>query len=100
MARTPMVTRTFQTTKARVLCLDITSGESVTKEVTLSGLYPNDTKVLKACAKIIETEALKAVHIVSVETEEQLRGMSEQKFIANSDILPPRTKKTEDESEG
>ena len=100
MARTPMVTRTFQTTKAYVLCLDITTGESSTKEVVLSGLYPSDNKVPKACAKVIENDELKVVHVVRTETEEQLRGMAEQKFLELSEILPPRkTAKNESEDD-
>lgn len=85
--RKPMVTRTFQTTKATVMCLDIAAGESVTKVLTLPRTYKDDNKLLKACEEAITEENIKAVHVVDTEVIETLYGMEEQKFIENAVVL-------------
>lgn len=85
--RKPMVTRTFQTTKATVMCLDVDGGESVTKVLTLPRTYKDDEKLLKACEEAITEENIKAVHVVDTEVIETLYGMEEQKFIENAVVL-------------
>lgn len=93
MARKPMVTRTITTTKCNVMCLDITAGEPFNKEVTLPRTYKDDKKLLKIVGELINTETIKAVHIVKKEEIETLYGMSEQDFINNATILDPETRK-------
>ena len=85
--RKPMVTRTFQTTKATVMCRDIDAGESVTKVLTLPRTYKDDKNLLKACEEAITEENIKAVHVVDTEVIETLYGMEEQKFIENAVVL-------------
>ena len=85
--RKPMVTRTFQTTKATVMCLDIDVGESVTKVLTLPRTYKDEKKLLKASEEAITEENIKAVHVVDTEVIETLYGMEEQKFIENAVVL-------------
>ena len=85
--RKPMVTRTFQTTKATVMCLDIDAGESVTRVLTLPRTYKDDKELLKACEEAIKEENIKAVHVVDTEVIETLYGMEEQKFIENAVVL-------------
>ena len=85
--RKPMVTRTFQTTKATVMCLDIEAGESVTRVLTLPRTYKDSKKLLKACEEAITEENVKAVHVVDIEVIETLYGMEEQKFIENAVVL-------------
>lgn len=99
MARAPMVTRTITTTKATVLCVNIKLEQPVTKEVVLPRTYKDDAKLLKAVENLVNTDELKAVHIVGTEIVETLYGMSEQKFIETAEILPPRNSKTTDENE-
>ena len=98
MPRIPQVTRTIQTTKAIVLCLDINGEKPFNKEVILPRTYKDEKHLLKEVKRLIETDELKAVHIISSEVNETLYGMSEQKFIENAEILPPRAIATEDEA--
>ena len=90
--RTPQVTRTIITTKANVMCLDVTTGESCNKTFTAPRTYKDNEKLLKVLKQTEETDELKLVHIVSVSTEETLYGMTEADFIKNATVLPPRTK--------
>ena len=93
MARIPMVTRTITTTKCNVLCLDVTNSEPFNKEVVLPRTYKDDKKLLKEVEKLVNTEDVKAVHIVKKEEIETLYGMLEQDFITNATVLDPTTRK-------
>ena len=90
MARAPQVTRTIQTTHCNVMCLDVVAGEPCNKEVVLPRTYKDEQAMLKAAKKVVETETIKAVHVVSSMVQETLYGMSEQDFIEHATILPPR----------
>ena len=93
MARKPMVTRTIVTTKVNVLCLDINSAEPFNKVVTLPRTYKDEKKLLKKVEEVVNTDEVKAVHIVLKEEVETLYGMTEQDFITNATILDPYTRK-------
>ena len=94
MARVPMVTRTIQTTKVKVLCLDLKSEQPFNTDVTLPRVYKDDSHILKVVKQLIDTDDIKAVHIANVEVEEVLYGMTEAKFIETAEVLPLRNKKT------
>lgn len=93
MARKPMVTRTIITTKVTVLCLDINTAEPFNETVTLPRTYKDDKKLLKSVEEVINTEEVKAVHIVDKKEIETLYGMTEQDFINKAKILDPTTRK-------
>ena len=93
MAKTPMITRTIQTTEVNVLCMDIKQGEPFNTTVTLPRTYKDNAAMLKAAAAVIDNEDTKAVHIVASEVKETLYGMKETDFIVNADILPTRAVK-------
>lgn len=93
MAKTPMITRTIQTTEVNVLCMDVKQGEPFNTTVTLPRTYKDNAAMLKAAAAVIDNEDTKAVHIVASKVKETLYGMKETDFIANADILPARTVK-------
>lgn len=97
MARVPMVTRTIVATKITALCLNIETGEPFNETVTVSGTFKDERSMLKAAEKLINTETERAVHIVFSEEIETLYGMTEQEFIEKAKVLPPRTKKEEEQ---
>lgn len=97
MARAPQVTRTIQTTHCNVLCMDIENREPCNKDVVLPRTYKDENAMLKAVKKVIETNNLKCVQVVSSKVQETLYGMSEQDFIAHATILPPRKDYTNNE---
>ena len=99
MARVPMVTRTIITTKVKVMCLDIETGEPCNKTVVVPRTYKDDEKLLKKVKEVLETETLKPIHIVDKEEIETLYGMKEQDFIEYAEVLPPRTASEENVTE-
>ena len=92
MARVPMVTRSIQTTRANVMCLDIERGEPFNKEVILPRAYNDEKAMLKQAEKVINDDTVKAVHIVAFNVEETRYGMTEQQFIEVAEVIPPLEK--------
>lgn len=90
MARYPMVTRTIVSTQVTVMCLDVVTAEPCNMVVTVARTYKDDEKLMKAVKPLVETEDLKAVHIVDKKEVETLYGMSEQDFMNHAKVLPPR----------
>lgn len=88
--RKPMVTRTIQTTEATVLCIDIVNSEPFNKTVTLPRTYKDEKSLMKKVSSVIDSDTVKAVHVVAIEIHETLYGMTEDDFIAAAEILPPR----------
>lgn len=95
MARVPMVTRTIVATKANVMCLDVEKGEPFNQVVTVPRTYKDNDALLKKVKEVAETDVVKCVHVVDVEQQETLYGMTEQEFIEHAQVLPPRTKNEE-----
>lgn len=96
MARIPMVTRTIVETKVNVMCLDVQAGEPLNISVTVPRTYKDDEALLKKVKPLVESETVKAVHIVDKEEIETLYGMSEQNFIEHATVLPPRNGESQD----
>ena len=92
MARVPMVTRTIQTTRANVMCLDIERGEPFNREVILPRTYNDEKAMLKQAEKVINNGTVKAVHIVDFKVEETRYGMTEQHFIEAAEVISPLEK--------
>lgn len=93
MARARKVTRTIASTKVVVMCVNTETAVVENYEVTIAGVYSGDKKLMKAVTKVVETETLKPVSVVSTEVIETLYAMDEQKFIEMAEVLPPRGKK-------
>lgn len=92
MARKKMVTRTITNTKAKATVYNIEKDEIQTLEYNLSGeLSAEDAlKAIKKC--YTDVCPLK---VTEVTVQEELYGMTEEKFIEMADILPARTKVSE-----
>lgn len=78
--RVPMITRTIQTTTAKVMCLDVTSGSTTIQEFKLPRTYKDSKAILKALADK-NTDTMKLVHVVDSTVTGQLYGMPESKFM-------------------
>lgn len=92
MARKRMVTRTIKFTSVKATVYDIASDEIKTVEYKLSGELSSEV-ALKIIAK--EHEEVRPLKVTEVKVQEELYGMSEEKFIELAEILPDRTKVSE-----
>ena len=92
MARKRMVTRTIKFTTAKATVYDIASNEIKTVEYKLSGDLSTDDAI-KVITK--EHKEVRPLKVNDVTVQEELYGMSEEKFIELADILPARTKVSE-----
>lgn len=88
----PMVTRTILTTEVTVLCLDLIKAEPFNKTVTLPRTYKDEKGMMKKVSAIIDTDEVKAVHVVDTKVNETLYGMTEEQFISMAEVLPSRSK--------
>ena len=93
MARQPQVTRTIQTTKCNVLCIDLANEQPFTQEVILSRTYKDERSMMKKIKPIVENDNVKAIHVQNFTVESTLYGMTEEEFISAAHILPARTSK-------
>lgn len=91
MARKPQVTRTITTTEVNVLCLNLETAEPFNMEVTLPRTYKDDEKLMKKVTEMVNTDTVKAVHVVDKREVENLYGMLEEDFVKYAQILPPRS---------
>lgn len=91
--RKAMVTRTLQTTVANCLCVNPETREVTEKTLKLSGTFKDLKSLEKAVNKATEDAPYRVVSITDTQVEETLYGMTEQKFIENADVLPPRATK-------
>ena len=92
MARKRMVTRTITFTTVKATVYDIASDEIKTVEYKFSGELSADVALEVIAKKCPEVRPLK---VTEVKVQEELYGMSEEKFIELADILPARTKVSE-----
>lgn len=88
----PMVTRTILTTEVTVLCLDLIKAEPFNMTVTLPRTYKDEKAMMKKVSAIIDTDEVKAVHVVDTKVNETLYGMTEEQFISMAEVLPSRSK--------
>lgn len=94
MARKRMVTRTITSTKVKATVYNIEKDEIQTLEYKLSGELSADD-ALKAITK--EHTEVRPLKVTEVTVQEELYGMSEEKFLELAEILPPRAKAQSEE---
>lgn len=84
-----MVTRTITFTTATATVYDIQSNEIKTLEYKLSGELSAD-EALKVITK--EHKEVRPLKVMEVAVQEELYGMTEEKFLELAEILPARAK--------
>ena len=90
MAKLRMVTRTVEVHTFSVMCLNTETAEVSVHEYKLGNVYDKRHGALEVLKKQHETDTFKLVSIQSESAESVLYGMSEEDFIANAAVLPPR----------
>lgn len=94
MARKRTVTRTITVTTATATVYDIQFDKIKTLEYKLSGELSAD-EALKVITK--EHKEVRPLKVVEVVVQEELYGMSEEKFLEMAEILPARDKAQSEE---
>lgn len=92
MARKRMVTRTITFTTATTTVFDIKDDVIKIRVYRLSGELSAEDALKKITKEHSEVRPLK---VTEVTVQEELYGMSEEKFIELAEILPSRTKVSE-----
>jgi hypothetical protein len=99
MAKATMVTRTITSTICEVFGLNLKTESPETKSIVVPRTFKDESALLKAVKKIADNDEYVALSIKSCDVKTELRGMTEEKFIENSEILPdrpaPKSKDTE-----
>ena len=99
MARMRVVSRTILGTKVTTLCVDMGTKSLVTRDLTLTGVFEDSEKLLKALRKAYEDDALKIVQVMTTEPYNQLLAMREEDFIRLAKPMDPETHKFMDSDE-
>lgn len=97
MPRKRVVTRTITTTKVTVFGFDKVAQELCNKEITLTGTFATEKKLLKAIESAINPNEYKVIEIAFTTTENKLYKMSEEKFVENADEVVEATAEAEAE---
>lgn len=94
MPRIPMVTRTLQSTKVTIGCVNMDTKSIEKIELTLPRTYKDDEHILKTAQPIVSPH-LKCSFVESKEVVNTLYGMEEYDFVNSPKvkILPLREKK-------
>lgn len=88
-----MITRTFELTKGTALIYKKAGNRTEEVEYTVSGKFSDEAKLEKAVAKYINSDTDKLVAVLSAYDASEMRGMTEEKFIANSVLMDKETRK-------
>lgn len=101
MARKPMVTRTFKTTEVNALVVNVQTGATLEKSVSIPRVLEGK-KLESKLHSMIDNAEEKFVFAKEVSTSEQLYGMTEEEFIKNAKVLDEKTRKEieSEETEG
>lgn len=83
--RKPMVNRTFHTTKATVLVVNLDTKQTEEMTFTFSTALKEKRDIIKACLKTdIVPSNVKVVDVISFTHETKKYAMSEETFIAHA----------------
>lgn len=85
-----MITRTVIKTNAECLCMNVSESKAETRHFEIGGHYESKEQLLKKCKKAFDTDNFKVVAVTGSIEEEVLLGMSEEDFIRNAVVMPPR----------
>ena len=89
-----MITRTFDVTECDVMMIELQANIYTIPEKLAGKL--NADEALAKVREMRETADFKVVAVSNVKHVEELRGMPESVFMAYSEVLPPRTKASEE----
>lgn len=99
MARKRIVSRSIKAVVYDVLCLNVETAEPFNTEITLNAAVKGKD-VMKKIRSLVDSETVKAVHVVGETAINKVLAMDEEDFIANAyEITPKELEENEEVSE-
>lgn len=92
-----MVTREFAYQKVTVLVYDKTTKSNVEMEVTIPEGEYTARRLENTIYKVIDGNIYRIIDVLKAESYKELRGMTQEEFLAHSKVLPPRNKNNEED---
>lgn len=88
-----MITRTIKSTVGECMMVDVKNASVFNEKYELVGEYTKE-EFLDAMRRS-DSDEMKVVSVISIETKETLYGMPEDEFMKAAKVLPPRFAKAE-----
>lgn len=85
-----MVTRRFTLTSCEILAMNLATKEGFTTTVEVAGKFKKMDKLYKAIHKAFDNQEQVFVSLVSATIECRLKGVPEDKFLADSVDIPEK----------
>lgn len=82
-----MITRTIKRTTVTMVVFDVNTEQPVEKTITLAGEFKTDEDLTKRLKELYETDTEKVVHFKDKTVVSDLFRMTEQNFLANSELV-------------
>ena len=88
-----LITRTILSTSAQLMCVDVSTGETLTVDYIVGGKVESD-KLLKMAKKNKDTDTFKVVAVVGIDYIEKMYGIAPSIFMQYAIELDPATRKS------
>lgn len=85
-----MVTREFSYQKLTILVYNKVTKANEEMEITVPDAEYTSRRLENTINKVIDTNVYKVIDVLNTESFKELRGMSQEDFLKNSQPLPPR----------
>ncbi len=85
-----MVTRRFTLTSCEILAMNLATKEGFTTTVEVAGKFKKMDKLNKAIHSVFDNQEHVFVSLVSATIEKRLKGVPEDKFLADSVDIPEK----------
>lgn len=85
-----MVTREFSYQKLTILVYNKVTKANEEMEITIPDAEYTSRRLENTINKVIDTNVYKMIDVLNTESFKELRGMSQEDFLKNSQPLPPR----------
>ena len=92
-----MVTRTFEVSTISYMAIKIETKQVEVYSTSIVGTFSTNDEALDAVKAKNDNPKIVPSFVISIEVNEEVRGVPESKFYADSVLLPPRSKNEDEE---
>lgn len=87
MPRSPVVSRTMQTTLVKAMCMNLETRQAEEKTIRIPRSYKKDSQLLTPVKKALEDEKTRVVYIIESHPQLVKFRMTEQQYINAAEII-------------